>query len=38
MKLDQLKKMVKEWKKQKGLSTAYDICEFLASNLDLEEE
>lgn len=38
MKLDQLKKMVKEWKKQKGLSAAYDICEFLASNLDLEDE
>ena len=38
MKLDELKKMVKEWKKQKGLPIAYDICEFLASNLDLEEE
>ena len=38
MKLEQLKKLVRDWKKQKSLTTAYDICEFLANNLDLEGE
>lgn len=38
MKLNELKAMVRAWKKEKGLTTAYDICEFLANNLDLEEE
>ena len=38
MKLKQLKAMVREWKRQKGLATAYEICEFLAKNLDLEEK
>ena len=38
MKLKQLKAMVREWKRQKGLATAYEICEFLAENLDLEDK
>ena len=38
MKLNELKAMVRAWKKEKWLTLAYDICEFLANNLDLEEE
>lgn len=37
MKLNELKAMVRAWKKEKGLTLAYDICEFLANNLDLED-
>lgn len=37
-KLEQLKKMVKEWHEGHSLPTAYDICEFLAKNLNLEDE
>lgn len=37
MKLNELKAMVRAWKKQKGLTLAYDICEFLADNLNLED-
>ena len=37
MKLEQLKKLVRDWKKQKSLTIAYDICEFLAKNLNLED-
>lgn len=37
MKLNELKAMVRAWKKEKGLTLAYDICEFLADNLDLED-
>lgn len=37
IKLNELKAMVRAWKKQKGLTLAYDICEFLANNLDLED-
>ncbi len=36
-KLEQLKAMVRGWKKEKSLTTAYDICEFLADNLNLED-
>lgn len=38
MKLNELKAMVRAWTKEKSLTTAYDICEFLANNLDLEDE
>lgn len=38
MKLNELKAMVRAWTKEKSLTTAYDICEFLAENLNLEEE
>lgn len=38
MKLQELKAMVRAWKKEKSLTTAYDICEFLAQNLNLEDE
>lgn len=37
MKLDELKAMVRAWKKEKSLTIAYDICEFLANNLNLED-
>lgn len=38
MKLNELKALVRAWKKEKSLTTAYDICEFLAENLELEDE
>lgn len=38
MKLNELKAMVRSWKKEKSLSTAYDICEFLSNNLNLEDD
>ena len=37
IKMQELKAMVRAWTKEKSLTTAYDICEFLANNLDLEE-
>lgn len=37
-KLNELKAMVRAWDKEKGLTLAYDICEFLANNLDLEDD
>lgn len=37
MKLNELKAMVRAWTKEKSLTTAYDICEFLAKNLNLED-
>lgn len=38
IKLQELKAMVRAWTKEKSLTIAYDICEFLANNLDLEDE
>ena len=38
MKLDELRALVRAWKKEKSLTLAYDICEFLAQNLSLEAE
>lgn len=38
MKLNELKALVRAWKKEKGLTIAYDICEFLANNLNLEDD
>lgn len=38
MKLNELKAMVRAWKKEKSLTLSYDICEFLANNLNLNEE
>ena len=38
MKLNELKALVRAWKKEKSLTTAYEICEFLANNLELEDE
>lgn len=38
MKLNELKAMIRAWQKTKSITTASDICEFLANNLDLEEE
>ena len=37
MKLEKLKEMVRKWKEEKNLTLAYDICEFLAENLNLEK-
>ena len=37
MKLEKLKEMVKEWEEKRSLTLAYDICEFLAENLNLEK-
>lgn len=37
MKLNELKAMVRAWKKEKSLTLAYDVCEFLANNLDLRD-
>lgn len=36
MKLNELKAMVRAWKREKSMAVAYEICEFLANNLDLE--
>lgn len=36
-KLEQLQIMVEKWRESHSLTTAYDICEFLANNLDLED-
>ena len=33
-KLEQLRAMVAEWDKEKSLTLAYDICEFLNKNLE----
>lgn len=38
IKMQELKAMVRAWKKEKSLTTAYDICEFLANNLNLDDE
>ena len=37
-KLEQLKQMVAEWDREKGLGIAYDICEFLSKNLEKDNE
>ena len=37
IKMQELKAMVRAWTKEMSLTTAYDICEFLANNLDLED-
>lgn len=37
IKMQELKAMVRAWKKEKSMTTAYDICEFLADNLKLED-
>ena len=38
MKLNELKAMLRAWKKEKSIILSYDICEFLVNNLNLEEE
>lgn len=38
MKLNELKALVRAWKKTKSVRTATDICEFLADNLNLDDE
>lgn len=36
-KLEQLKVLVRKWEREKSMAVAYEICEFLTNNLDLEE-
>lgn len=38
MKLNELKALVRAWGREKSMAVAYEICEFLANNLNLEEE
>lgn len=38
MKLNELKALVRAWRGEKSMAVAYEVCEFLANNLDLEEE
>jgi hypothetical protein len=38
MKLNELKALVRAWKKERSVTIAYDICTFLAENLNLEDE
>lgn len=38
MKLNELKALVRAWAKTKSILTAYDICQFLVENLNLEDE
>lgn len=38
MKLNELKALVRAWRREKSMAVAYEVCEFLANNLDLEEE
>lgn len=35
MKLNELKALVRAWKREKSMAVAYEISEFLADNLDL---
>lgn len=37
MKLNELKALVRAWKREKSVAVAYEVCEFLANNLDLED-
>lgn len=37
-KIEQLRAMVLEWEKEKSLTLAYDICEFLSKNLERKDE
>lgn len=37
-KLEQLKKMLKDWKPSRSITKAYEICDFLYDNLNLEDE
>lgn len=37
MKLNELKALVRAWRREKSMAVAYEICEFLANNLDLED-
>ena len=38
MKLNELKALVRAWQKERSVTIAYDICTFLADNLNLEDE
>lgn len=38
MKLNELKALVRAWKREKSAAVAYEVCEFLANNLNLEED
>ncbi len=38
IKMQELKAMVRAWRREKSMAVAYEICEFLANNLDLEDD
>lgn len=38
MRLEELKALVRAWKRTRSVRTATDICEFLVENIDLGEE
>ena len=38
MKLNELKALVRAWRREKSMAVAYEVCEFLANNLDLEDK
>lgn len=38
MKIDKLRAMLRQWKEDKSIILAYDICEFLVENMSLEEK
>lgn len=37
-KLEQLKQMLRAWKPSRSITTAYEICDFLYENIDLEDK
>lgn len=37
-KLEQLKKMLRKWKPSRSITIAYEVCDFLYNNLDMEDE
>ena len=37
MKLNELKALVRAWRREKSMAVAYEVCEFLANNLNLED-
>ena len=37
MKLNELKALVRAWKKEKSMAVACEVCEFLANNLNLDD-
>lgn len=38
MKINKLRAMLRQWKKDKSIILAYEICEFLVENMSLEEK
>lgn len=38
MKLEQLKKLLVEFQHSRGIREAYDVCDFLLTNLEMEQK